>query len=145
ISVQVGKGLYGGVIVRAKDDPLRDLPEQLLILSDNRFATDGSMDFPEPHTLHGRIDFENGREGPILFANGQIQPTISIRSGEVQRWRIVNASSARVFRLALQGHRMLHVGTDGGLFERPIEVDEILLANSERAEILVRGTGAPGS
>jgi FtsP/CotA-like multicopper oxidase with cupredoxin domain len=37
------------------------------------------------------------------------------------------------------------VGTDGGLFERPVEVSEIVLANSERVELLVRGTGAPGS
>jgi FtsP/CotA-like multicopper oxidase with cupredoxin domain len=40
---------------------------------------------------------------------------------------------------------LLHVGDDGGLFERPVEVQEILLANSERVEVLVRGTGPPGS
>jgi FtsP/CotA-like multicopper oxidase with cupredoxin domain len=37
------------------------------------------------------------------------------------------------------------VGSDGGLFERPVEVDELLIANAERVEVLVRGTGAPGS
>jgi FtsP/CotA-like multicopper oxidase with cupredoxin domain len=37
------------------------------------------------------------------------------------------------------------VGSDGGLFERPVEVDEMLLATGERVELLVRGTGAPGS
>jgi bilirubin oxidase len=37
------------------------------------------------------------------------------------------------------------VGTDGGLFERPVEISEIVVANSERVELLVRGTGAPGS
>jgi FtsP/CotA-like multicopper oxidase with cupredoxin domain len=40
---------------------------------------------------------------------------------------------------------MLHVGNDGGLFERPVEVSEILLASAERVELLVRGTGEPGS
>jgi FtsP/CotA-like multicopper oxidase with cupredoxin domain len=39
---------------------------------------------------------------------------------------------------------LVHVGTDGGLFEHPVEVPDILVANSERAEILVRGLGAPG-
>jgi bilirubin oxidase len=38
----------------------------------------------------------------------------------------------------------LHVGSDGGLFEKPREVDELLVANSERVEVLVRG-GDPGS
>ena len=32
----------------------------------------------------------------------------------------------------------MHVGSDGGLFEHPVEVAELLLAPSERAEFLVR-------
>lgn len=143
---QVGKGLYGAIIVRAADDPLpASLPEKLLILSDNRFLADGSIDFPRPQSAQGAVDRENGREGNVLFINGQVNPTISIRSGEVQRWRVINASASRVYRLALPGHTFLHVGSDGGLFERPIEVKEILIVNSERVELLVRGTGSPGS
>ena len=88
---------------------------------------------------------ENGREGNVLFVNGQVMPTLSIRSGEVQRWRVINASAARVYRLALAGHPFLHVGSDGGLFERPVEVKEIVVASAERVELLVRGTGAPGN
>lgn len=142
---QVGMGLYGAFIIRDEDDPLRSIPEKLLILTDNRFGADGSIDFAEQGSLQARIDMENGREGDVLFVNGEIMPTLDIRSGEVQRWRVVNASAARVYRLALPGHTFLHVGNDGGLFERPVETDEILLANSERAELLVRGTGESGS
>jgi FtsP/CotA-like multicopper oxidase with cupredoxin domain len=143
---QVGMGLYGAIIIRAPDDPLPEsLPDKLLILADNRFRPDGSLDFPAPGSAQARIDERNGREGDILFVNGLILPQVMIRSGEVQRWRIINASGARIYRLALPGHSFLHVGSDGGLFERPVEVDEILLANGERAELLVRGTGAPGS
>jgi FtsP/CotA-like multicopper oxidase with cupredoxin domain len=143
---QVGKGLYGAFIVRADDDPLPKLTEQLLVLSDNRFLDDGAIDLPaDPHAPPTRTDFENGREGDVVFVSGQIAPTLKIRSGEVQRWRIVNASGARMYRLAIPGHKVLHIGTDGGLFEKPEEVGEIFLAGGERAEILVRGTGAPGS
>ena len=143
---QVAKGLYGVIIVRAPDDPLpASLKEQVLVLSDNRFAEDGSIATSEPHTPQGRIDFENGREGDVLFVNGQVMPTLNIRAGEVQRWRIVNASAARIYRLAIPGHQLLHVGTDGGLFEHPVETSEILLSVGERAEILVRGTEAPGT
>jgi bilirubin oxidase len=143
---QIAKGLYGAIIVRDPHDPLpASLPEKVLVLSDNRVLPDGSLDLPDPESAAGRADMENGREGEVLLVNGQVMPTLTIRSGEVQRWRIVNASAARVFRLALPGHTFLHVGTDGGLFERPVEVSEIVLANSERVELLVRGTGAPGS
>jgi FtsP/CotA-like multicopper oxidase with cupredoxin domain len=143
---QVGMGLYGAIIIRAAEDPLPEsLPEKLLILSDNRFRPDGSLDFPAPGSEQARIDEKNGREGDVLFVNGQILPRMAIRSGEVQRWRVINASGARIYRLALPGHSFLHVGSDGGLFERPVEVEEILLANGERAELLVRGSGEPGS
>ncbi|CAN5463560.1 multicopper oxidase family protein [soil metagenome] len=144
--VQVARGLYGAVIVRAADDPLpSSLTEKLLILSDNRFHADGSFDIADPHSPQGRMDFENGREGDVLFINGEVMPTITIRSGEVQRWRVINTSAGRFYRLALSGHTFLHVGSDGGLFEGPVEVNEILLATAERAELLVRGTGPPGS
>ncbi|MGH7459913.1 MAG: multicopper oxidase family protein [Longimicrobiales bacterium] len=142
---QVAKGLYGAIIVRAADDPLRALPEKLLILGDNRFLDDGSVDLPERRSFQGRIDFENGREGNVLFVNGQVMPELTIRSGEVQRWRVINASAARVYKLAIPGHTFLHVGSDGGLFEKPVETPEVLIANSERVELIVRGTGPPGS
>jgi bilirubin oxidase len=143
--VQVARGLYGGIIVRAPDDPLpATLTERLLILSDNRFLPDGTLDLAERHSHQGNIDFENGREGDVLFVNGAVMPTLEIRPGEVQRWRIINASAGRYYRLALSGHEVVQVGTEGGLFERPVPLDEILLAVAERVELLVRG-GEPGS
>jgi FtsP/CotA-like multicopper oxidase with cupredoxin domain len=143
---QVAKGLYGAIVVRAADDPLpASLTERVLLLSDNRFRDDGAIDFPAPGTPAARIDAENGREGDVLFVSGAVLPTYAIRSGEMQRWRVINASAARVYRLALDDHVLLHVGSDGGLFERPVEVRELVLGVGERAELLVRGTGAPGA
>lgn len=142
---QVAKGLYGAIIVRAADDPLPKMTEKLLILSDNRFQPDGSIDIPDPSSPQGRTDFENGREGNVLFVNGEVLPTLAIRSGEVQRWRILNASAARIYKLSLRGHTLLQVGTDGGLFEHPVEDSTITLAVGERVEVLVRGTAKPGT
>ena len=140
----MARGLYGVLVVRAPDDPLAGIPERTIVLADNRLLPDGSLDMPEPHTLAGRIDAENGREGEVLLVNGKVMPEIPIRSGEVQRWRILNTSAGRFYRLSIPGQTFLHVGTDGGLFERPVERSELLLATAERAEILVRGTGKPG-
>src|SRR5438270_4415837 len=117
----IGKGLFGAIVVHAADDPLPPLTEKLLILSDNRFLQNGTIDFPDPASHHGGIDEENGREGPALFVNGQVLPRIQIRSGEVQRWRVVNSSAGRIFRIAIPGQTMLQVGTDGGLLEKPVE------------------------
>ncbi|MEO6525674.1 MAG: multicopper oxidase family protein, partial [Gemmatimonadaceae bacterium] len=142
---QIAKGLYGALIVRAPDDPLpKSLTEKLLILSDTRLSDDGAVFISEPHSKQGVIDRENGRECGLILVNGRPMPTIDIRPGEVQRWRVINASASRIFRLAIPGVTFVQVGTDGGLFENPVELKEILISNSERVELLVRGTGKPG-
>jgi bilirubin oxidase len=142
---QIEKGLYGAIIIRAADDPIpAAVHEKLLILSDNRFRPDGSVDLPPQTSPQGVVDQENGREGNVVFVNGLVKPTLTIRRGEVQRWRVINTSAARVYRLALTGHTFLHVGNDGGLFEHPVEVKEVVIANGERVELLVRGTGQAG-
>lgn len=143
---QVAKGLYGALIVLAENDPLpSSIVSRTIVLSDNRFLRDGSVHLPDERTPEGIVDRENGREGDLLFVNGRVKPVLQIRPGETQRWRVINASAARIFRLSLPGHEFLHVGSDGGLFEKPVAVKEILVANGERVELLVRGTGAPGS
>ncbi len=141
---QVSRGLYGALIIRPAKDPLEGITDRLLILSDNRFLEDGAVDLPHHNTEAGNIDAQNGREGDVLFVNGRTMPTLSMKSGEWQRLRIINASAARVFRFAIPGQKLVHVGSDGGLFETPREVDELLVANSERIEVLVRG-GEAGS
>jgi FtsP/CotA-like multicopper oxidase with cupredoxin domain len=146
-SFQVGMGLFGAFIIRSASDPLaaRGIAEKLLILSDNTFDSTGAIAFPDSQSIAAEIDLENGREGNVLFVNGQVNPTIPIRLGAVQRWRIVNAGAARVYRLALTGQSLIQVGTDGGLFEHPVATPEILLANSGRVEVLVRGDLPPGT
>ena len=43
----------------------------------------------------------------------------------MQRWRIVNASAARIYRLALAGQRLTQVGTDGGLITAPDDIRKV--------------------
>jgi FtsP/CotA-like multicopper oxidase with cupredoxin domain len=136
---QVARGLFGALIVHAADDPLpASLPEKLLILTDARFTSYGSIIFPTAN------NDEQGWEGNVMFVNGLRQPTIVMHPGEIQRWRVINASVARYYRLSLPGHTFLHVGSDGGLFERAVPRSEILLAPADRVELLVQGTGDPG-
>ena len=141
---QVARGLYGALVVRPAKDPFEGIRERLLILADNKFKTDGSVDFPDHMSEAGQRDAENGREGNVLLVNGQVMPSLSIRPGELQRLRIINASAARVYRLAIPGQKLIEVGSDGGLLAAPREVDDYMLANSERVELLVRG-GPSGS
>ena len=145
-SYQVSMGLFGAIVIRAPTDPLTALgiPDKLLILSDSRFDAHGAISFPDSESIQAEIDLENGREGNVLMVNGQVMPTISIRPGEVQRWRIVNASASRVYRLSLPGEPLIRVGSDGGLFAHPLTVSDVIVANSGRVEVLVHGGSTPG-
>jgi suppressor of ftsI/bilirubin oxidase len=57
------------------------------------------------------------------------------------RFRLVNGSNARIYRLAFlhNGEPLgFHViGADGGLLERPVGARELFLSPSERADVLL--------
>jgi len=130
---QVFRGMAGLLIVRSPTDPVPTaIEEKLLVISDLRLAADGTIPANTP------MDWQNGREGNYVLVNGQYQPVLSINPGQSQRWRILNATNARYLRLALTGHTMTLIGTDGGLLRSPVPgLDEILLAPAERVEIIV--------
>ena len=130
---QVFRGMAGLFIVRSRTDPVpAAIEEKLLVISDLRLAADGTIPANTP------MDWQNGREGNYVLVNGQYQPVLTINPGQRQRWRILNATNARYLRLALTGHTMTLIGTDGGLLRSPVPgLDEILLAPAERVEIIV--------
>lgn len=129
---QVYRGLAGVFIVRAKADPLKDVPERLLVISDLKLSADGRI---APNDANDEM---NGREGQFALVNAQRQPVLPFDRGGRERWRIWNASSARYLRLVLPGSRLTLVGTDGGLLERPVKgLAELLLAPAQRAELIV--------
>ena len=59
-------------------------------------------------------------EGGTRLVNGKREPEIHMAAGQVERWRIVNAASARYVRLSVGGRPFALIGTDG--VERIIEI-----------------------
>ena len=130
---QVFRGMAGLFIVRSRTDPVpAAIEEKLLVVSDLRLAADGTI------PSNTAMDWQNGREGNYVLVNGQYQPVLTINPGQSQRWRILNATNARYLRLALTGHTMTLIGTDGGLLRSPVPgLDDILLAPAERVDVIV--------
>lgn len=57
------------------------------------------------------------------------------------RFRLLNASNARVYRAGFaDGRRFEVIGTDAGLLPRPVPADRVKISPGERAEIVVRFT-----
>jgi bilirubin oxidase len=136
---QVFRGLAGMFVIRPARDPLGAFEAKNLFITDLRL--DGQNAIP-PNSDDDRLQ---GREGNHLLVNGREQPRIAIRPGTVQRWRIVNATNSRYLRLALTGHTLTLVGTDGGLLRSPVARGEILLSPAERCEVLVSANQGGGT
>jgi FtsP/CotA-like multicopper oxidase with cupredoxin domain len=128
---QLEKGLYGALIVRGEEEPLVD-DEKILVFDDVNVDRKGRL-----AKFGGFRERHDGREGDIRLINGKAEPTLTIAAGQIERWRIVNSSSARYVRLSLGGAPFRIIGTDGGLIEQPVDATEVLLPAADRVDLLV--------
>lgn len=142
VAEQVFAGLAGLLVVRGELDEIPEVKaatEEFLVLQD--FAIDDEGNIPAPHPMWQMW----GREGTVLTVNGQLNPTLTVPEQGLLRLRILNASASRIYRLQLQEHPFYLIATDGGHLAEPVELDELILAPGERADVLVRGDRPAGS
>jgi len=130
-TVQLERGLYGAIVARGPNEPELDA-ERVLVLDD--VALDRKGEIKPPGWW---IEQHDGRQGSTRLVNGKREPELAIAAGQVERWRIVNASSARYVRLSIGGKPFTVIGTDGGLIEAPVTMREVLLAPADRVELAV--------
>jgi FtsP/CotA-like multicopper oxidase with cupredoxin domain len=75
-----------------------------------------------------------------MTINGKAFPAttpLRVRKGERVRLRLINASSDHMHIVRLAGHRLRVTHTDGNPLVRPVEVDAVPIAPSERYDVLV--------
>jgi FtsP/CotA-like multicopper oxidase with cupredoxin domain len=130
-TVQLERGLYGALVVRGPGEPELDA-ERVLVLDDVKLDRRGQIKPPG-----GVIERHDGRIGGTRLVNGRAEPELTVAAGQVERWRVLNASSARYIRLSIGGRPFRILGTDGGLIEAPFTTDEVLLAPSDRVDLAV--------
>ncbi|HXS79733.1 MAG TPA: multicopper oxidase family protein [Gammaproteobacteria bacterium] len=130
-TVQLERGLYGALIVRGDGEPVLDR-EQVLVLDDLKLDRHGQV-----AKFGGFVERHDGREGGVRLVNGKREPALSIAAGQIERWRVVNAASARYVRLSIGGAAFRILGTDGGLIEAPVTVNDVLLAPGDRVDLAV--------
>jgi FtsP/CotA-like multicopper oxidase with cupredoxin domain len=133
-TVQMERGMYGAIVIEDPSDPAADL-ERVLVLDDMQ------LDLNNEFRKHGRvgkwIERHDGREGSTNLINGREELTLQMHAGQTERWRFVNAASARYFRLSLEGRSFQVIATDGGLLESARTETELVITPGERFDILV--------
>ena len=134
-AAQVGFGLYGPLLVADPDDTVKVADELVLVLSDIAMDDDGKLESADSGGVLGAL---LGREGNHVLVNGRVRPTLTVRDGALQRWRIVNAAKSRYFELVLgDGQPFELIGVDGGYMEYSLQRWTIVLGPGERADVLV--------
>jgi FtsP/CotA-like multicopper oxidase with cupredoxin domain len=141
-SAQVGRGLYGPIVVTDPADPKAFGDDLVLLLSDMSLTEEGEM---LPADNGGGFGDLFGREGSVLLVNGKVLPTLKVREGKQQRWRIINASRARYYNLRLKNHRFIRLGGDNGLAARSTDTYGMLVVPAERADAVFTPADPPGS
>ncbi len=143
------RGLVGMYILRDEAEDELPLPggekEVPLVISDRIFNEDGSFFYPSiDPSLEGQGGvigaYANGVFGDTILVNGAPWPVMEV-SNTKHRLRILNASNARVYDLALDpppgGKPFAQIGSDGGLLERPIAHERIRISPAERFDVVV--------
>lgn len=137
VARQISGGMAGAIVVMDADDAstaFTSTTDRVMVISDPRTGRDSSV------LDASSMEKMMGREGDVILVNGLRAPVLRVETGRTERWRIVNASASRYYRLGLGGTRFMHVATDQGRFAAPLEVDHVVLTPGQRAEIAVNVT-----
>src|SRR5699024_5371388 len=79
----------------------------------------------------------DGTSGDTLLINGTLNPRLTVNQEKV-RLRLLNGSNTRNMTFSLNNkERFTQIASDGGLLNEPVELTELQLTPSERAEIIV--------
>ncbi|KAG1334807.1 multicopper oxidase LPR1 [Cocos nucifera] len=137
-------GLIGAYVIRNPHVetpfglPSGDAFDRHLILADRSFATDGSLymnntgDDPSIHPQWQPEYF-----GEAITVNGKAWPFLAVQRRKY-RFRIINASNARYFKLALSNGLMFYiVGSDSSYLPRPVASPTILVSPAETFDVVI--------
>lgn len=93
------------------------------------------------------LDGAPGRTNFYFTTNGVTNPTLRMRPGEVQRWRLLNAAVGENLLVALRNHGLNVIAMDGITTDSVISMPPntpLVMAPGQRYDVLVKA-GAPGT
>ncbi len=140
-SEQVGRGLYGALIVEEDEPPAVDR-ELLWVLDDWRLDPDAQIaPFGNMHDAS-----HAGRIGNSATIGGRIRDVERVRASERVRIRLINAANARVFGLVFRDLDPWVIAFDGQpVTPHRLDGGPLSLGPGMRADLIVDMTGDPGT
>jgi FtsP/CotA-like multicopper oxidase with cupredoxin domain len=133
---QVYMGLAGFFLIEDDDELAMGLPsgdyDIPLMIQDKRVDANSQLIYALT-----QADMQSGWLGDTIMVNGTPNPYLTV-APTLYRFRIVNASNARFYKLALtDGTAFTVIGNDGGFLTSPQKLTSVNLAPAERLDILI--------
>lgn len=138
-------GLMGWYIVRDQAEQELGLPsgkyELPLLLYDRSFDPRGQIYYPNPPDQGA---WSQEYLGDAMVVNGKVRPYHDVEPRRY-RLRMANTANSRFFALSLSNGQSFHaIGSDQGLLAAPVELQRLVLAPAERADLMVDFSGSRG-
>jgi spore coat protein A len=105
-----------------------------LVVQDRQFNADGTFLYPTSDISGATWIGEYF--GDVMLVNGKVWPFLEVEP-RLYRFRILNGCNARILNLDIGGARMWQIGAEGGMWDQPVPVTQLVLAPAERADVLV--------
>ncbi|MEL6373534.1 MAG: multicopper oxidase family protein [Pseudomonadota bacterium] len=142
-SQQIGRGLYGALIVDEAKPPQVDR-DRVLMFDDWRLDETGQIHAASFGAIHDRA--HGGRFGNTFTLNGQHDHTLAVRAGERLRLRLINVANANLFAVRFRDHVPTLIALDGQPIT-PVPAPEgvVLLGPGQRADVMIDAMGKPGA
>jgi spore coat protein A len=105
-----------------------------LVVQDRQFNPDGTFLYPTSDIAGATWIGEYF--GDTMLVNGKVWPYLDAEP-RMYRFRILNGCNARILSLDIGGVSFWQIGAEGGMWDRPVLVDKLVLAPAERADVLV--------
>jgi spore coat protein A, manganese oxidase len=109
-----------------------------LVIQDRSFNVDGTMLYPVS-PIPG-VTWIGEYFGDTMLVNGKVWPFLDVEP-RLYRFRILNGCNARILTLDFGGAPVVQIGAEGGLFDVPVPMQQLVLAPAERADVLVNFAG----
>jgi suppressor of ftsI len=123
VDKQILGGMSGGLVVEGSDrlyPILSGLPERFFLIK------------------HAEL----GEGNEIISINGQLNPLVDIRPGEMQLWRIANIGATLFAKFRIDGMPLYVVARDGHPLTQPQKVTELFIGPGERVDTIAVGPDA---
>lgn len=138
-------GMMGWYLIRDEFEESLHLPageyELPLMICDRSFTPEGQLYYPNPPDEGA---WAQEFLGDAMVVNGKVQPYHHVKPRKY-RLRIANTANSRFFSLSFSNGQSFHViGSDQGLLENPVEIKRLVLAPSERSDVIVDFSEAVG-